>query len=346
MNIVKESLWEKLKKAQKPIYLYGTGNGADKILDILSEKDIEVSGIFASDGFVRSRVFRGFEVCSYSAAKEKNPEMVVLMAFGSEREDVRENVLKIKSEQEFYCPDVPLYGEGIFDVSYFEKNRENGEKIYSLLADEKSKEVYENIINAKISGDVSYLIFAETAKEDEYKILNLSDNEIFMDLGAYRGDTVEEFLSFAPSYEKIYAVEPDTKTYKKLLENTKERNIECINAAICDKDEILFIQNNKGRGTSVSETGTQFPGRSVDSILGGEKVTFIKMDVEGSEALAIDGAKESIKNYKPKLKIAAYHRNEDLFSLPLKILSIRDDYKMYIRHRPSFPAWDVDFIFV
>lgn len=346
MNIVKESLWEKLKETKKPIYLYGTGNGADKILDILNEKDIKVSGIFASDGFVRSRVFRGFDVCSYSAAKEKDPEMVVLMAFGSEREDVRENVLRIKNEQEFYCPDVPLYGEGLFDFSYFEENREEAEKIFSLLADEKSKEVYENIINAKISGDISYLISSETTAKEEYEILNLSSNEIFMDLGAYRGDTIAEFLSFADSYEKIYAVEPDTKTYKKLLENTKELNIECVNAAIYNKDETLFMQSNKGRGTSVSDSGTQFPGRSVDSILNSQKVTFIKMDVEGSEALAIDGAKESIKNYKPKLKIAAYHRNEDLFSIPLKVLSIRDDYKLYVRHRPSFPAWDVDFIFI
>jgi len=346
MNIVKKDLWQHLKETDKPIWLYGTGNGADKILDILNEKDIKVSGVFASDGFVRSRVFRGFDVCSYSAAKEKNSDMIVLMAFGSEREDVRENVLRIKNEQEFYCPDVPLYGDDLFDFSYFEENREIGEKVYSLLSDEKSKEVFENIINAKISGDISYLLSAETEKEDEYKILNLSETETFMDLGAYRGDTVFEFLSFVKNYDKIYAVEPDTKTYKKLLENTKELNIECVNAAIYNKDETLFMQSNKGRGTSVSDSGTQFPGRSVDSILNNQKVTFIKMDVEGSEALAIDGAKESIKKYKPKLKIAAYHRSEDMFKIPLQILSINGDYKVYIRHRPSFPAWDTDFIFV
>lgn len=346
MNIVKKDLWQHLKETDKPIWLYGTGNGADKILDLLEKFDIKVEGIFASDGFVRSRVFRGFDVCSYSAAKEKNPDMIVLMAFGSEREDVRENVLRIKNEQEFYCPDVPLYGEGLFDFSYFEENREEAEKIYSLLSDEKSKEVFENIINAKISGDISYLISSETTAKEEYEILNLSGNEIFMDLGAYRGDTISEFLSFADSYEKIYAVEPDTKTYKKLLENTKELNIECINAAIHSKDETLFMLSNKGRGTSVSEKGKELIGRSVDSILNGKKVTFIKMDVEGHEAFAIEGAKESIKNYKPKLKIAAYHRSEDMFKIPLQILSINGDYKVYIRHRPSFPAWDTDFIFV
>ena len=70
------------------------------------------------------------------------------------------------------------------------------------------------------------------------------------------------------------------------------------------------------------------------------------MDVEGAENLAIEGAKETILKYKPKMCIAAYHRAYDLLELPEKVLSIRDDYKVYLRHFPYLPAWDTNYYFI
>ena len=88
-------LWEYLKTANKPILLYGTGNGADKIIDRLLFDGVLVSGVFASDGFVRNRSFRGFDVISYSKAKADFKDFIVLVAFGSKRPEVVENVEKI-----------------------------------------------------------------------------------------------------------------------------------------------------------------------------------------------------------------------------------------------------------
>ena len=50
-------IWTKLKTEKKPILLYGTGNGADKILDECEKTGIKISGVFASSGFVRERYF-------------------------------------------------------------------------------------------------------------------------------------------------------------------------------------------------------------------------------------------------------------------------------------------------
>ena len=68
---IREDLWEYLAHAQKPILLYGMGNGADKILDVCHARGIEIADTFASDGFVRGHSFHGKTVLSYSAAKEK-----------------------------------------------------------------------------------------------------------------------------------------------------------------------------------------------------------------------------------------------------------------------------------
>ena len=65
------TVWEKAQSTKKPVLIYGTGNGADKIIDELEKLGVTLTGVFASDGFVRSRTFRGFPVISYSEAKEK-----------------------------------------------------------------------------------------------------------------------------------------------------------------------------------------------------------------------------------------------------------------------------------
>ena len=93
-----KTVWERAKETEKPILIYGTGNGADKILDELQRLDISVSGIFASDGFVRNRTFRGFPVMGYTQAKEKFGEFLTLISFGSQRQEVIENFIKISTE--------------------------------------------------------------------------------------------------------------------------------------------------------------------------------------------------------------------------------------------------------
>ena len=70
------------------------------------------------------------------------------------------------------------------------------------------------------------------------------------------------------------------------------------------------------------------------------------MDVEGEEENAILGAKETILKSKPKMLVSAYHKTDDFLKLPKAVLSIRDDYKIYVRHFKSLPAWDTNFYFV
>ena len=84
---------------------------------------------------------------------------------------------------------------------------------------------------------------------------------------------------------------------------------------------------------------------TVDS-LALDKVCFIKFDVEGSESDAIEGAAETIKRDRPVMKIACYHRSEDVFAIAKKVLEIRPDYNVYMRHTRCIPGWDTDFYFV
>ena len=93
---------------------------------------------------------------------------------------------------------------------------------------------------------------------------------------------------------------------------------------------------------SITGKGAVTPARSVDNLLQGNPVTLLKMDVEGSEREALWGASRSIARYSPKLMISLYHRNEDVFELPLLVRRINPRYRLYIRHLPYIPAWETN----
>ena len=338
-------LWSYLKTTDKPIVLYGTGNGADKIYARLQKENIKISGVFASDGFKKGKEFAGFRVTSYEELKSEFKEMIILVCFGSHLDSVIENILKLQSENELYLPDVPVYGEEIFDLAFARKHREQLEKVYNRLSDLQSKRVFENTVYYKITGESHYLTEIETHPEEAFDILNLK-NENYLDLGAFNGDTVEEFLRWDTSYKSITALEPDSRNFRKLTENTQGmKNITLINSAIDSKEGVVLISKNKGRGNSASIKTVEIKCTFIDKIAEKNPPTFIKMDVEGSELKAILGGKKTILN-RPKMQIAAYHRSEDIFTLPLEVLKINPDYKIYMRKHKALPAWDINYIFV
>ena len=345
---MKKDLWNYLKETQKPIVLYGMGNGADKIIKVLNNRGIPFKGVFASDGFVREKIFHGFKVTDFSSLQKEFGDMIVLLCFGSSRPEVLENIKKIARTQELYAPDVPVYGDILFCLDYAKNNVKELKSVYDILCDERSKLTFENTVKYKISGDIKYLFDCEVSEDEPYEnFLNLDENEIFMDLGAYRGDTVKDFLSRVKNHQKIYAVEPDRKTFLKLTKECEGlENTEFLNACISDTDGKRVFNMDSSRGSAVGKGGTEIDCLCVDGILKGNAASFIKMDIEGEEANAITGAKETILKYKPKMLISCYHRSEDLIEIPKRVLEIRDDYKVYMRHFSSLPAWDTCYYFV
>ena len=204
--------------------------------------------------------------------------------------------------------------------------------------------------------------------------LNIGDGpsgsrpSLFADLGAYTGDTVKLFREIRGFGEDhIVAFEPEPRNFRKLSENLGSlENAELINAAAWDCDGEVFVEKGRGRGTRAERSGAvenkseavengpaaSRPGavrtalRSLDSVLSGRRADFIKMDIEGAEHRAIPGAAQTIKTFRPAMLIAAYHRTGDLFEIPEAVLSIRPDYRLYLRKDPAIPAWGVNYLFI
>lgn len=341
------NLWTRLKQTEKPIVLYGMGDGGDKILNALEGYGIKASGVFASDGFVKRKTFRGMPLMSYSEAKDTFGDMVVLLAFGTGIKEVLANIQRISKEQELYVPDVPVAGNTLFDYDFAKANAEKLRTVYNALASDSDRFTFESLVRYKLSGRAEYLYRCERSKDYAYSLLDLGNGETYVDCGAFIGDTVAEFVSAVDGYKYIYAIEPDIRTFKKLCTNTDGmENIRCINAAVADGNGTTSFFAAGSRGSRQHGLGVEIPTVSIDKVLDGKDASFIKMDVEGMESEAIDGAKETIAKHRPKMYLSCYHRSEDMFDIPLRVLAIRNDYKLHIVHHPCLPAWDTAFIFV
>ena len=350
-------LWDYLKQTDKKIVLYGMGDGAEKIKSVLDDIGAETADIMASDEFVRGHSFMGFRVKKLSEIEQLyGDDFLILVCFGSQLPGVMEHIYSIAERHELYAPCVPVVGEGLFTLDYARAHRNELEKTYSLLADEQSRIVFENIIRYKLSGRLDYLRSCETPREEMFDLLRIGGEEIYVDLGAYNGDTIVEFLNeTGMNFRKIYAMEPDHKNYIKLkrrLYMIGSGLLEAYNAGAWDCETTMRFSLRAGRSSKVEETDLERannPARyrevsmmSVDSMLRGEPATFIKYDVEGSEEKAIEGAGKTISAHRPKLSVALYHRNEDMFAIPLQIAAINRKYKFFLRHHPYIPDWDTN----
>jgi FkbM family methyltransferase len=325
--------WQTLRTAfleKKPLYLYGMGNGADKILDILTEMGVSVSGVFASDDFVRGQAFRGFQVQKYSDIKDLNP--VIIIAFGTSVPEVMARIFDMAKLHTVIMPDIPVTGSDLFDDDFYFAHEAEINAVKELFSDEFSKQLYENIINFKLSGDINYLSDG-CSFEDIFKNMNLSDNEIYADCGAYTGDTVKIFSETVKDYKRIYAYEPSEKTFKKLFKNTTGmHDIFLHNAAVWSEDGEAFIDGTNNRNSNILSTGKQ----AIKTVKIPHDATLIKLDVEGSEMQALTGIDLSKK---PKIICAVYHRSSDIFAIPLYLQQF--GYKFKLKRINCLPAWDI-----
>lgn len=355
MNInIKTDLWHYLAQSDRPIVMYGMGNGADKIIAVCEKYGIEISDFFASDGFVRGHSFHGKTVISYSAMKEEyeGQKPIVLLSFASSLPDVMALFKKVGEECELYAPDVPVFGETLFTMEFFEENKARFEAVYDLLADEESKRIYENVISYKLTGNIKYLWASESDKAAiYYDILDCESISTYVDLGAYNGDTIREMLQFNPNLKSAIALEPDARNFRKLSEyahGVEDIEIKYINAGAWNENTTLLFDASGNRNAGIVSQGNivskikEVPVVSVDSVLNGAQVDYIKYDVEGSEKEALLGTKKTIEAHSPKLLVSLYHRSEDLFVLPELIKQLNPDYSLYLRRFPYIPAWDLN----
>lgn len=206
----------------------------------------------------------------------------------------------------------------------------------TFLADDKSRMVVDKIIEKRQKGNSD---FSDIYEPDQYfveDIVSIDENTVFVDGGAYIGDTVQVLIQKSGNrFKKVYAFEPDAINYQKLVAAYAEDDrIVPINAGLgkCHQEMHFIVNETNSEGGRVAEEGGEtIIIESIDECIK-DKVSFIKLDVEGFEMDTLHGAEKTIKSYKPTLTICLYHKAEDLYEIPSFIHSLVPEYKLYVRH--------------
>ena len=210
--------------------------------------------------------------------------------------------------------------------------------LYNNLKDYTSKKILFAILNNWYQYDFSTLKECMNYNYKHYFDLDVipnCDNQVFVDVGAYIGDTTLDYIKIYNNYKKIYCYEITNYTMAILKNNLGEyKNIVYKNKAVSCENSIMYLKNSlvNSSANQVDNNGEiEIETVSLDNdIL--EKIDMIKMDIEGSEYNALIGAKNHIINDKPILLISVYHNNEDLWKLPKLIYEYNNNYNFYLRY--------------
>lgn len=211
--------------------------------------------------------------------------------------------------------------------------------LYNSLCDYRSKKLLYSILSNWYQFDFNSIEESFEKNFSHYfdlDIVKCDENEVIVDAGAFIGDTVIDYINNygIQNYKKIYCYDITQSNIEALKINLKNyHNIICYNKALSNNQEPLYISQNSisTSANMVTQNGSEKIESSTLDIDIKEPITLIKMDIEGYEKKALEGAKNHIINDKPKLLISVYHNHEDLWKIPKIIREYNKDYKFYLR---------------
>lgn len=329
--------------ADKNIIIWGCSISALNLYVNLKTKGFKVIGF--TDSFTRKEdIFADLPLYPYENVIRM--ENVIIYISTTVRKNRIQILELLKEEEVLVCLKGTVWGPYDFDKTYMKKCINNAESkiaiIKSLLRDEKSVKTFDNLLNYRTTNNYKLIEEIYEMEHHQYfpgrEILIPTNEEIFVDAGAYNGATSVEFARWVnEKYKKIYLMEPDSLMQSVMKEYLKLHNmhdIEIVRKGAYSRSTVLQFACSAESGSSkISEIGTESVDTiSIDEMLNGSRATYIKMDIEGAELEALEGAAKTITTYRPNLAISIYHKEDDLWEIPYYIHQNYPWYKLYIRH--------------
>lgn len=220
---------------------------------------------------------------------------------------------------------------------------------FALWADDVSRNEYLGLLKWHNSLNSSALPPHLPQRDIYYldELITPIANEVFVDCGAFDGDSLQEFLERRRQvFDQFLAIEPDPANCKALrsriesLSLETQNKIQVIQSVVGAKHELVTFNATGTAGSGIGKGSYQVECAPLDDILANTKPTFIKMDIEGAEPDALLGAHQTIGKNTPALAICLYHAQEHLWQIPLQVQSFSDQYSFYLR-RYADECWEI-----
>ena len=328
----------------KGVYVFGVGKLGQRIFDFLSSRGIKIIG-FVDNNLDKQKI--KFNTLSVFSPREIDKNALVYIASATYFNPIYKQLLgvgftKLFSHQQ---AGILFLGETGFPVEMYQENltedlftnKDKHLQVFDLLEDDESKRVFDNLISFRLTLSQKYIDAVYTKIEKEYfdsSVIELGENEVYIDAGGFDGDSAENFIKFVnKKYKSVHIFEPDLALLDKAKKRLKDFGHIAYNpTGIYDKKTTLYFDVTGGLDGIISNQGTvKIDTISIDEYTDAQP-TYIKIDIEGVEIEALNGAVNTLKTLKPKLAIASYHYPKHLWEIPLLVKSINPTYKLKLRH--------------
>lgn len=361
----------------KKLVLWGAGDKAESVIETFFKSD-DIQFIVDSDSGKWGSKLCGVKVVSPDMLCDAPDSYVVLItvktAFVLSR--IYSQLANMKIQYFFpakildfanchtrYDADGKKTFHEFVSYNYVQSQMDSISKVSELLADDKSREIY-NIYIEKLKYNIKGYHDITDDLYDHYfsdNIFKYSEEEVFVDGGAFDGgDTImlDEILALqGKRLTQAYCFEPDFMNWERCKRNfgiymgesfgthqqyyAKSERINLYQFALAHRSEELQFVSQGVPSTSIftSKGDEKILTKTLDEIIGDEKVTFVKFDLEGADYKALLGAKNTILENRPKLALSIYHCMEDLWRIPLYIHELVPEYKLFVRHHNK-NMWD------
>lgn len=331
---------ESIKSHGLPVVLYGAGTVAEWLTERLTSKGCEVAGYAVDDEyFTPNQTYLGRPIYRMTDLILHPNDYVFVLAIGENLNVNRLARFEDEHKITFYAFTVDNLAP--IDKEYILNERDKFSETFDMLEDELSRQTMLAWLRTKITGNSSCCaavyrpgIFFNDLTETTFH--GTVGGGFYLDCGSHRGKPIEAFVKWSGGhYKKIIAFEPDPENFAVLENFVRERgykNVTLLNCGVYDRKGVLSFDSQGNTFSNFSSNGTEsIAVEKIDDVVGDEHVSLIGMDIEGSELPALKGAAHTITRDKPALAICAYHRTEDLITLPQYIKSLYGDYKFYLR---------------
>ena len=326
---------DKLRASEVPLLLWGCGNYAEYIIGILSKNKIKLDGVFIDADPKSGLEFHGHKVVSFKEVESKYPRINIIRGNGNIEKEVRyKSMSLVENLYSFF--DLMGFGWHINDER-IDQYASTINAMYNVFEDETSRESFAAYLKSRYLGSWKYIQSHICEKMYFPDFIELSCHESFIDCGAFDGDTLKLFSKKTSVWDNYFAFEPSIKPYDALcnyIADNKFGNVYTYKTGVWNKKTTLSFVEGKDISRIVEgeyEGDIKIEVDALDNICRNVPVTYIKMDLEGSELHALEGAKNTILRNTPKLAISLYHKRSHLVDIYKFLSGLNLGYRFYFR---------------
>ncbi|WP_323666250.1 FkbM family methyltransferase [Pectobacterium punjabense] len=340
---------ETIKKNGYPVVLVGISQYSSVVYDFLRSSNVQVDIVSVNKKYLdKETSFLGKDVIPLEEVVTYKGLYNYVIGFQPHNDDYAK-LITANAAIVFFYDILNLSQTNIF-YNFICQNEKKLQWFFDRLADDVSRESLISFINQRISCKTDYCnsVFYENIYFLD-SLIEFSEKEVFVDCGAYIGDSILSFLSNyrAKGFvnpKKVYCLEPDNDNFAQLSSTVNNFYFcQTVKAGAWNiNTRISFLQGvGELSKIDLESKSDAIDVVTIDSLLDGAEATFIKMDIEGAELAALQGAENTIRNYKPKLAISLYHKPEDLIEIPYFLHELNSDYKFYLRCHQRYFSMDM-----